>query len=96
MSMFGKFGDMFALQRQAKKIKEELSRTHIEAEVDGVKVVVNASQEIVSVSVLSEGMAPTKLAEAFKKAANRGLEKAQKVAAERMKPLMGNMGFPGS
>lgn len=96
MSMFGKFGDMFALQRQAKKIKDELSRTHIEAESDGVKVVVNASQEIVSVTIISEGLTPTRLAEAFKKAANKGLEKAQKVAAERMKPLMGNMGFPGS
>ncbi len=95
MGLFGQLGDMYKLQREAKKIKEELSRTHISAESDGVKVVVNGEQEVQSVEFLDTTILqdPKKLSKAIMDAFNRAVKKAQLVAAEKMKSVMG--GFPG-
>jgi len=94
MGMMDQMGDMYKLQKEAKKIKKELANTHIFAEVDNVKVTVSGEQEIVKVEFL-EG-APedkVKLGKAFQEAANKAFKKAQQVAAEKMKHIMG--GFPG-
>jgi len=94
MGMMGQMGDMYKLQKEAKKIKKELANTHIFAEVDGVKVTVSGEQEIVKVEFLHEAPADReKLARAFQEATNKAFKKAQQVAAERMKEIMG--GFPG-
>ena len=45
MGLFGQMGDMYNMQKQAKKIKKELSTIHVFAEEGGVKVTVNGSQE---------------------------------------------------
>jgi len=95
MGLFGQMGDMYKLQREAKKIKAELASTHISAECNGVKVVVNGEQEVLEVEFL-EGvnMEDKKKLEKFViEALNRAIKKAQMIAAERMKAVMG--GFPG-
>jgi len=95
MGLLGQFGDMYKLQREAKKIKKELARVHIFAESDGVKITVNGEQELISVEILDQNILadPKKLEKAILDATNRAMKKAQAVAAEKMKSVMG--GFPG-
>ena len=86
--------DMYKLQKQAKQIKKELAKVHVFAESDGVKVTVNGEQLVISVEINEEASTDkTKLAKAIMECTNRAMKKAQQVAAERMKSMMG--GMPG-
>jgi len=95
MGLFGQMGDMYKLQKEAKRIKKELASIHVHAEADGVKVTVSAEQEILSVEILDETVLgdARRISNAFTDATNRAFKKAQAVAAEKMNGLMG--GFPG-
>ncbi len=95
MGIFGQMGDMYKLQREAKKIKEELAKTHISAEENGVKIVINGEQHVISVEFLDESILSDskKLGQSLTDAFNRAVKKAQTIAAEKMKPILGN--FPG-
>ena len=95
MGMFGQMGDMYRLQKEAKRIKKELAKVHVFAEQDGVKVTVSAEQELLSVEIIDTTILDNakKLEKAIVEASNRALKKAQAVAAEKMKAVMG--GFPG-
>lgn len=84
--------DMFKLQKQAKKIKKELKNIHVEAEAEGVLVVVNAEQEIISIEI-SEDTPRENIPALLKDALNRAMKKAQVVAAEKMQAVMGQMGM---
>lgn len=85
--------DLYRIQRDAKKVKKELKGIHVEAEADGVKVVVTAEQEIVSITI--EDYVPREsIGERAMDALNRALRKAQVVAAERMQGIMKQMGLP--
>jgi DNA-binding protein YbaB len=93
MVSFSQARDMFRLQRDAKRIKKELKSIHVEAEASGVKVVVTAEQEIVSIDIAPEVQResiPALLIDAL----NRAMKKAQIVSAEKMQALMGEMGLP--
>ncbi|MCK5461273.1 YbaB/EbfC family nucleoid-associated protein [Candidatus Gracilibacteria bacterium] len=93
--MLSQMGDMYRLQKDAKKIKKELAKTHIFSEVNGVKVTVSGEQEVISVEILDESILENtkKLEKAIVDASNKSFKKAQQIAAERMKAVMG--GFPG-
>lgn len=94
--MFDKIKDMYALQKQAKSIKKELKNIHIEAEHNGVTVIINGQQEIVDVKISDEAMTDKKkLEESVKKAFEKALKKSQQIAAEKMKGIMGSLGLPG-
>jgi len=95
MGLMNQMGDMYKLQKEAKRIKKELANTHIFSEADGVKVTVSGEQEIISVEFLDETILgdATRLAKAIKEASNKAFKKAQQVAAEKMKAVMG--GMPG-
>lgn len=95
MSMFGQMKDMYKLQQQAKKIKKELSKIHVFAEDDLVKVTVNGEQQMVKIEILAEkeNLDPRKLEKSILDCTNRATKKAQQVSAEKMKSVMG--GFPG-
>lgn len=95
--MLGQLGDVYKLQKEAKRIKKELAKVHVFAEAHGVKITVSGEQEMLKVEILDEGIlaSPKKLESAILDATNRATKKAQQVAAERMKPLMGGMGMPG-
>lgn len=93
MASFQQMKDMYKLQREAKRIKKELKNVHVEAQAEGVLVVVNAEMEIVEVTV-DPATPVDRVASLFKDAANRAFKKAQLVAAERMQGVMGQMGFP--
>ena len=93
--MFSQMGDMYKLQKEAKRLKKELAQTHISAEEDGVKVVVTGEQEMISFEVLDETLMQDakKLSNAVVKASNKAMKKAQTIAADKMKPLMGGLGL---
>ena len=87
--------DLMKLQQQAQKIQDELSNTHIEAEVDGVVVTIDGQLKVVStaiedVSILKD---QSRLEIAITDAINKGMKKAQEIAADRMKGVMSQMGL---
>lgn len=93
MSTFSQMKDMYKIQREAKRIKKELKNVHVEAEASGVKVVVTAEQEIVSIEI-GEDVPRDRIPALTIDAMNRALKKAQVVAAERMQVIMQQMGMP--
>ena len=94
MGMFDQGKKLLQMQKMAKDVKKELANIHIEADVDGVVVVINGEQEVISVSIPEGATAnPQKLAENLVKAFNKAIKKSQQIAAEKMKPVMGNMGL---
>lgn len=88
--------DMYKMQKEAKAIKKELASIHVEAEVDGVVVLVSAEQELISVQIPDEMMGAenkAKLQKAIVEATKKATKKAQEIAAEKMKGIMGQMGM---
>ena len=95
--MLGQMKDMYKLQQQAKKMKEELDWIHIKADVDWVVVLMTGWMDLVSIEFPDELMEISKkekLAEATKKAMEKAKKKAEEVSAERMKWIMGWMWLP--
>jgi len=94
--MFKQMKDMYKMQKEAKAIKKELANIHVEAEIDGVVVLVSAEQELISVTIPDELMGvenKNKLAKAIVAATKKATKKAQEIAAEKMKGIMGQMGM---
>lgn len=95
MGMMGKMKDLYKMQKQAKQIKKELKNIHIEAETEGIIITVNGETEVVSVKIPEHMRDNPKLEVYLVEAFNKGVKKAQAIAAEKMKDVMGDMGFPG-
>lgn len=85
--------DMYKLQKQAKQIKKELKNIHIEAESDGVTVIVNGEQHFIECKI-AEGISgdSKRMGKAFVDAANKAVKKSQTIGAEKMKDVMGGFG----
>ncbi|MSR86858.1 YbaB/EbfC family DNA-binding protein [Candidatus Peribacteria bacterium] len=97
MVSFKQAKDMFRMQREAKRVKKELSNIHVEAEASSgmgsVRVVVAADQEIVSIQI-DPSVPQDKIGELLKDALNRAMKKVQIISAEKMQAVMGEMGLP--
>jgi DNA-binding protein YbaB len=98
--MFDKAKDLYKIQKEARKIKGELKKTHIEAEVEGVTVTINGEQEVQKVEITDEAIQKAQgnkkdLENALEKAFNKAIKKSQEIGAEKMKSIMGDMNFPG-
>lgn len=83
------------LQQEAMKIKKELENTFIESEVDGLVVTVNGEMKVEKVefedtSIIGDQKA---LEKAILEAINKGMKKAQEVAASKMQWVMWEMGM---
>ena len=87
--------ELMKLQQQAQKIQEELSNTHIEAEVDGVVVTIDGQLKVVSTVIEDTSILKdqARLEKAVREAINKGMKKAQEIAADRMRGVMGQMGL---
>lgn len=93
MGFFSKARDMYSLQKQTKAIKKDLKNIHIEANVDGVTVIVTGEQEFLSVAIADmtwnelkgSEYGKRKMEETFLKACNKAMKKAQEIAAGKMK-----------
>ena len=92
MISFKQAKDMFKVQREAKRVKKELKNIHVEAEAQGVKVVVAADQEIVSIEI-SPDVPHAEIGSRLKDALNRAMKKVQVISAEKMQPVMEGMGI---
>ena len=92
---FNQAKELMKLQQEAQKIQEELSNTHIEAEVDGVVVTVDGQLKVIAVTIEDTNILSdkTKLEKAIMEATNKGMKKAQEVAADKMRGVMGQMGL---
>ena len=94
--MFDKAKDMYKLQKQARQIKKQLKKTHIEAENEGVTIVINGEQEVQQVIITDEALAnKDNLQKNLESCFNKAIKKSQQIGAEMMKDVMGDMGFPG-
>lgn len=96
MGLFGQAKDMYKLQKKAKQIKEELKNLHIEAEVNGIAVVINGEQEVVEVRIAPELLTTEnqiKLQNELLNVFNKAIKKSQEVAAEKMRGMMGDLGM---
>ncbi|MBU1446311.1 YbaB/EbfC family nucleoid-associated protein [Patescibacteria group bacterium] len=86
--------DLYQLQKQAKKIKQKLQNTHVEAEVEGVTVTIDGQQEVINITFSDEAYANKNKAEAnLVKALNKAIKRSQQIGAEEMKDVMGGMGL---
>lgn len=92
MVSFSQARDMFKLQRDAKRVKKELRNIHVEADAEGVKVIVAADMEIVDIIIAPE-VPRERIPFLTKDALNRANKKAQVVSAEKMQGIMGQMGM---
>lgn len=92
MVSFSELRNSFKFQRQAKKVQSELKYIHVEAEASGVKVVVSANMEVISMEIAPE-VPREKIPALAVDALNRAMKKAQVVSAERMQGVMGEMGL---
>lgn len=94
--MFEKAKDLYKLQKQAREIKKKLNNTHIEAEQEGVKVVINGEQEIIEVTISEEALQDSKkLGKTLVATLNKAIKKSQQIGAEMMKDVMGGLNLPG-
>ncbi|MCT4591957.1 MAG: YbaB/EbfC family nucleoid-associated protein [Candidatus Gracilibacteria bacterium] len=96
--MFDKMKDLYNMQKQAKQVKKELKNIHVEAEEDGVKIVVTAEQEVISIDIAPEKLGVENKAKLEKTIINvmqKATKKAQEIAAAKMRDIMGSMGLGG-
>ena len=88
--MFDKMKQMYDLKKKADAFKKELEGEIVEVEAGSLKIRVSADQKIQEI-ILGDSVDPKTLKDAI----NKALEESQKVAAEKMKGMMGGMGGLG-
>lgn len=97
--MFNQMKDLYKMQKQAKEMKKMLKTIEVEAEENGIVVVVNAAQDLISIDIPEDMLSSDNkntIEKGIQAAFARAIKKSQEVAAEKMKPLMGDMGLPGA
>ena len=95
MNMFGNLGKMGEMLKQAKAMKDAMSKIKCEGEAGGVKVTVNGEMDVLEVKIPPE--AGSRAEELVKEAANKALRSAKMEAAKKMQGLTGGLGgmIPG-
>ena len=96
--MFDKMKQLMEMQKKMQEMKRQLEETDFEVtSSDGsVKIMMNGAQEVKLVSIQGEISTAGKsnLEQAVKDAYNRALKQSHKIAAEKMKNVVG-MDLPG-
>lgn len=85
---------LMELRSKAKKMQKNLSKIQVESEHEGVTIIFSGEQQVVDIKI-SDSVESSKLEAILKEAFNKGLKKAQEVAATQMKDIMGDLGLPG-
>ncbi len=96
--MFDKAKQLYQLQKKAKQVQKDLKNTEVEAKsTDGlVTVVLSANQKIKSIKIDDSLISVDKkkeLEDKIVRVISEGLSRAQAVAADKTKGLMGEMGL---
>jgi len=95
---FDKAKQLYQLQKRAKEVQKTLKNTEIEAKSSDelITVVMSADQKIRSIEIADELLNPDKKREVEEKLVrviSEAMSRAQAVAAEKTKGLMGEMGI---
>lgn len=86
----GKLGDIAGMMKQAKKMKDEMSKARYEAEENGMRVVINGEMKIL------ELILPEKIkADQVKNTINRAIKAASDDLVNKMKAITGGLSLPG-
>ena len=93
--MLDKMKQFMELKSKMEEIKKELDLLRMESEDNLVKVAINGSQEIKSVSIKVElsGADKAKLEASLLETVNRAVRESQKTAAQKMSALSGLPGL---
>jgi DNA-binding YbaB/EbfC family protein len=96
--MLDKMKQLYDMQKKAKQIQKELKETEIEATSNdgGVTVVFNGEIHIIDVKIDESYLSPDKkgqLEQTVKNTTAQAISKAQAIAAEKAKSMMGDLGI---
>lgn len=96
MNMFGNLGKMGEMLKQAKAMKDAMSKIKCEGEAGGVRVVVNGEMDVLEVKIPPE-VSIVKAEGLVKEAVNKAMRSAKMEAAKKMQGLTGGLGgmIPG-
>ncbi len=90
--------DQAKMVMQARKLQKELSKTVIEVEAGAVTIQINGEQKIKKVTIDPEQVDLDDIGQLenwVEEAVREAIQKSQKVAAEKMQPMMGMLGGLG-
>lgn len=92
---FAKAKELMKLQQEIAKIQKELSNTHVESESDGLVVTIDCQLKMVEAKIEKTDLLKDqkKLEAAVVAATNKGLKKAQEIAAAKMQGVAKQMGI---
>ena len=93
--MLGNVKKMMEMRARAKKAKKMLAELEVEATEGAATLVVNGEGHLVAVELSDEfsGVPKARLEKDIQAAAARAQKKAAEVAAEKMRPFLGDMGM---
>jgi len=96
--MFDKMKGMYEMARKAKAIQKKLRKSKITAETEegAIKITMNGEMTIESIEIAPDLLTSEKkiiLQNGLKKAVNQAHKKAQQIAAQESKELMGGLGI---
>lgn len=98
MDMFKLLKQAKEMQSQMKKMQDELKDKTVEAEYQGVKVIINGKLEVLSLKIdpgVLSGNQPEKIEKIILRAVNDAIGKTQDLMAGEMKKISGGMHIPG-
>jgi DNA-binding protein YbaB len=81
--MFGNIKDLVQMQSRAKEIQKRLAEETVTAEKNGVKIIMNGNQEVLSVEITSE-LIKENLENNLRDAFNDAVKKVQILMAKQM------------
>lgn len=81
--MLDKLKDMNAMRKQASQMQAMLANEQVEAENNGVKMIMSGNQEVLEVRVKAE-LTPAELETAIKNVTNDVIKKVQRLMASKM------------
>ena len=90
--------DQAKMVMQARKLQKELAKTIIEVEAGGVTIQISGEQKIKKVTIDPEQIDMDDIGQLerwVEEAVREAIQKSQKVAAEKMQPMMGMLGGLG-
>jgi nucleoid-associated protein EbfC len=96
--MFKQMGKMMEMAKQAKRVQKKLRKTKITAETEGgaIEVVMNGEMTVEQIQISPELLTENnkeQIEKGLKNALNQAHKKAQQVAAQESKELMGGLGI---
>jgi len=91
--MFNKLKQFQELKNQAKTIQNMLAAEKVEIERDGIKLVINGNQEVISLT-LPENIDKNQLENRLPQIFNEAIKKVQRLMAEKIS-ANGGLSMPG-